>query len=119
MVNKYKMRHAKIGYAKKRVVNWKIIIIITSSLAVLAIAYVIYLYFPIIFKFIDNKVLSLFSGSSGIVVEEAGNDGNPGTPGQEDPGEETTGTGDDKEIIEEKKDSDEDNINIPTISLKI
>ena len=126
MVNKYKMRHAKIEYAKKRVVNWKIIIIITSSLAVLAIAYVIYLYFPIIFKFIDNKVLSLFSGPSDTVVEEVGNDGNPGdtqdntgAPGQEDPGEETTVTGDDKEITEEKKDSDEDNINIPTISLKI
>ena len=57
MVDEYKMKHAK-----KRAFNWKIIIIIISSLAVLAVAYVIYWYFPTILKFIDTKVLSLFFG---------------------------------------------------------
>ena len=119
-------------HAKKRVVNWKIIITIISSLAVLALAFIIYLYFPIIFKFIDDKVISLFSGPSGSVVEEAGTGDNPEEiedmqddteiSGQEDPEEETTGTSDDdEEMIEEEKDAeeDEDNSSIPTISLKI
>ncbi len=124
MVNEYKMKHAK-----KSAVNWKIIIITISSLAALGLAYVIYLYFPIIFKFVDNKVLSLFSGSSDIVVEEVSTEDNPEDiednieiSVHEDPEEEITMTNDDdKELAEEEKDieEDEDNSSIPTISLKI
>lgn len=121
------MKHAKMGHAKKRAVNWKIIIIIISSLAVLALAFVIYLYFPIIFKFIDDKVISLFSGPSDAIVEEVGTEDDPGDiqdnseiSGQEDPEKETTGTSDDKEMTEEEKDGEKDEDNsTPTISLKI
>ena len=114
MVNEYKMKHAK-----KRVVNWKIIITIISSLAALALAYVVYLYFPMIFKFIDDKVLSLFSGPS-TVVEEAAIDDNTEISVQEDPEEETTGTSDDdKEILEEEDGEEDEDNSIPTISLKI
>ena len=120
MVNEYKMKHAK-----KRVVNWKIIITIISSLAVLALAYVIYLYFPIIFKFIDDKVLNLFSGPS-TVVEETAIDDNPEDiqdnteiSGQEDPEEETTGTSDDKEMTEEEDGEEDEDNSMPTVSLKI
>jgi len=119
MVNEYKMKHAR-----KRVVNWKIIITIIVSLAALALAYVIYLYFPIIFKFIDNKVLSLFSGSSGAIVEEAIAEDNPGDiednleiPVQEEPEEEPV-----EEIVEEEdseEEEDEDNKSLPTISIRI
>ncbi len=114
MVNEYKMKHAK-----KRVVNWKIIITIISSLAALALAYVVYLYFPMIFKFIDDKVLSLFSGPS-TVVEETAIDDNTEISVQEDPEEETTGTSDDdKEILEEEDGEEDEDNSIPTISLKI
>ncbi|MES0342096.1 MAG: hypothetical protein ABUK08_07265, partial [Candidatus Humimicrobiaceae bacterium] len=119
MVNEYKMKHAK-----KRAFNWKIIIIIISSLAVLAVAYVIYWYFPTILKFIDNKVLSLFSGSSGTIVEEAITEDNPGgiednieISGQEEPEEEPV-----EEIVEEEEsaeEEDENNKSLPTISIRI
>ena len=124
MVDEYKMKHAKIKHAKKRVINWKVIITIISSLAVLALAYVIYLYFPMIFKFIDDKVLSLFSGSSGIVVEEAITEDNPGDiednieiSGQEEPEEEPV-----EEIVEEEEseeEEDKNNESLPTISIRI
>ena len=124
MVDEYKMKHAKIKHAKKRVINWKVIITIISSLAVLALAYVIYLYFPIIFKFIDDKVLSLFSGSSDIVVEEAITEDNPGDiednieiSGQEEPEEEPV----EEIVVEEESEEEEDekNESLPTISIRI
>ncbi len=118
MVDEYKMKHAR-----KRVVNWKIIITIISSLAALALAYVIYLYFPMIFKFIDDKVLSLFSGSSAI-VEETITEDNPGgiednveIPTPEEPEEEPV----EEIIIEEDSEEEEDrnNKSLPTISIRI
>ena len=119
MVDEYKMKHAK-----KSAVKWKIIIIIISSLAALALTYVIYLYFPMIFKFIDDKVLSLFSGSSGTIVEEASTEDNPGNIEddteisiQEEPEEEPV-----EEIVEEEEsaeEEDENNESLPTISIRI
>ncbi len=118
MVDEYKMKHAK-----KRAVNWKIIITIISSLAILALAYVIYLYFPIIFKFIDDKVINLFSGSSDIVVEETNAGDNTEDiensieiSTQEDPEEEP-----DEEIVEEEnvEEEEENDKSLPTISLRI
>ncbi|MEF9426854.1 MAG: hypothetical protein L0956_06670 [Candidatus Mariimomonas ferrooxydans] len=118
MVNEYKIKHGK-----KSAVNWKIIIIIISSLVVLAVAYVIYWYFPTILKFIDTKVLSLFSGSSNIVTEETITEDNPviiedniEISVQEDPEEERV-----EEIVEEdsEEEEDENNKSLPTISIRI
>jgi hypothetical protein len=118
MVNEYKMKHAT-----KSAVNWKIIIIIISSLVVLAVAYVIYWYFPTILKFIDNKVLSLFSSSSDIVTEETITEDNPvvaedsiETSGQEDPEEDPV-----EEIVEVDSGEEEDknNKSLPAIIIRI
>ncbi len=119
MANEYKMKHAK-----KRAVNWKIIITIISSITALALAYVIYLYYPIIFKFIDDKVIGLFSGSPDTVVEETNTEDNSGNvednieiSTQEDPEEEPV------EEIAEEEDSDEeedaDNKSLLTISIRV
>ncbi len=118
MVDEYKMKHAK-----KRAVNWKIIITILSSIAALALAYVIYLYFPIIFRFIDDKVLSLFSGSSATVVEEANPEEAQDSTEisvQEDPGAEPEEEELDEAVAEEEsEEEDENNRSLPTISIRI
>ncbi len=136
MNDKYNMKHAR-----QSKLNWKILLITLCSIAVIALAFVIYLYFPIILGFLDNKVLGFFNGSSEpgpeiqeeVIVEDPQDDkDDPGEEviieEEEDPEPEDAAdteteeqSDEDQETEEDVEDGDEEKIQgtVPTIQLKI
>jgi len=82
MAKKYQMKHAK-----KAAANWRLVITIII-LSGLAIVFLLYFYFPLIYEFIDNKVLGFFSENTLLVEDENGiEDDYSGTIIEEIPGQ--------------------------------